>query len=349
MILYYLVICKVVIMEKSRNYNLDFYRGFAAIWIVFIHCCFWSGESYVPQCVKSLSLFIDVPLFMFISGMTYNYLNSVKKTIKGLVKLYFKYIVFFGIYMLFVLYFDYNSFNFENLKNGLLFKYSDTMPLQVVGGSMWFMPMYFFVSFFSSIFISCVDKFVNTKKNLIWFIIMILVFYLILNFISIPLVLFLKEMTFFIIIYLLGYYAYNNKLSFKKFIIIFSSLSLFLIILLLKTDYSFRLMQSYKSAFNFVYFTYSMLSIFIVWYINSIYKVKNNIVCTIGKNAILFYFAQGVGSSLLLPVCYRIEIFWAIKLILLFILNLTYTVLISLMLNGVYKLIERIKIKNPVS
>ena len=171
-------------MARSRNYNLDFYRGFAAIWIVFIHCCFWSGDGYVPLNVKSLSLFIDVPLFMFISGMTYNYSNSVKKTIKGLLKLYFKYFVFFCIYMLFVLYFDYNSFNFENFKNGLLFKYSDTMPLQVVGGSMWFMPMYFFVSFFSSIFISAVDKIVDTKKNLIWFIIMILVFYLILNFFS---------------------------------------------------------------------------------------------------------------------------------------------------------------------
>lgn len=335
-------------MARSRNYNLDFYRGFAAIWIVFIHCCFWSGDGYVPLNVKSLSLFIDVPLFMFISGMTYNYSNSVKKTINGLLKLYFKYFVFFCIYMLFVLYFDYNSFNFENFKNGLLFKYSDTMPLQVVGGSMWFMPMYFFVSFFSSIFISAVDKIVDTKKNLIWFIIMILVFYLILNFFSFSLGLFLKEMTLFIIIYLLGYYAYNNNLSFKKFIVIFCSLSLFLIILLLKADYSFSLMQSYKSAFNFVYFTYSMLSIITIWYINSIYKVKNNIICTIGKNAILFYFAQGVGSSLLLPFCYRIEMFWAIKLVLLFILNLTYTVLISLMLNSVYKLIDRIKIKKLV-
>ena len=345
MVLYYLIVFKVVSMVKSRNYNLDFYRGFAAIWIVFIHCCFWSGEGYVPQNVKSLSLFIDVPLFIFISGMTYNYSNSVKKTIKVLAKLYFKYIVFFAIYMLFVLYFDYNSFNFENFKNGLLFKYSDTMPLQVVGGSMWFMPMYFFVSFLSSIFIFCVNKIVNTKKNLIWFIIMILVFYLILNFISIPCVLFFKKMTFFIIIYLLGYYAYNNNLSFKKFIIIFCSLSLFCVMLLLKTDYSFSLMQNYKLAFNFVYFTYSLLSIGTMWYFNSTYKVKNNIICTIGKNAILFYFAQGVGSSLLLPFCYRIEMVWAIKLALLFILNLTYTVLISLMLYSVYKLIDKIKIK----
>lgn len=336
-------------MVRSRNYNLDFYRGFAAIWIVFIHCCFWSGDGYVPLYVRSLSLFIDVPLFMFISGMTYNHSNSIKKMVKSLLKLYFKYIVFFAIYMLFALYFNYNSFSFENFKNGLLFKYSDTMPLQVVGGSMWFMPMYFFVSFFSSIFIFYIDKIINMKKNLIWFIILLLVFYLTLNLFSTPLILFLREMTFFIIIYLLGYYAYNNELSFKKFVIIFGFLSLFLIILLLKTDYSFSLIQNYKLAFNFVYFMYSMLSIIIVWYINSIYKIKNNVICTIGKNAILFYFAQGVGSSLLLPFCYRIEMFWAIKLILLFALNLTYTVLISLMLNGVYKSIDRIKVKKLVS
>ena len=68
MVLYYLMVCRVVKMVRSRNYNLDFYRGFAAIWIVFIHCCFWSGDGYVPLYVRSLSLFIDVPLFMFISG-----------------------------------------------------------------------------------------------------------------------------------------------------------------------------------------------------------------------------------------------------------------------------------------
>ena len=76
-------------MARSRNYNLDFYRGFAAIWIVFIHCCFWSGDGYVPLNVKSLSLFIDVPLFMFISGMTYNYSNKKITSKDEIVGIYF--------------------------------------------------------------------------------------------------------------------------------------------------------------------------------------------------------------------------------------------------------------------
>ena len=62
----------------KRDNSIDFFRGVAAIWIIFIHTCFWSGEVYVPVWLKSLSLIIDVPLFIFISGMTFNFSNDFR-------------------------------------------------------------------------------------------------------------------------------------------------------------------------------------------------------------------------------------------------------------------------------
>lgn len=74
----------------KRNDNIDFFRGVAAVWIIFIHTCFWNGSMYVPTWLQSLSLIIDVPLFVFISGMAFNFSNNFFKTIKSLCKIWFK-------------------------------------------------------------------------------------------------------------------------------------------------------------------------------------------------------------------------------------------------------------------
>ena len=68
----------------GRNNYIDCLRGIAAISIVFIHTCFWSGESYVPEFMQSLSLAIDVPFFFFLSGWASTYVNSFEKNIVSL-------------------------------------------------------------------------------------------------------------------------------------------------------------------------------------------------------------------------------------------------------------------------
>jgi fucose 4-O-acetylase-like acetyltransferase len=47
----------------SRDSFIDNARGVAVLSIIFIHTVFWSGYSYVPEWVRTISLFVDVPLF----------------------------------------------------------------------------------------------------------------------------------------------------------------------------------------------------------------------------------------------------------------------------------------------
>mgnify|MGYP000827523484 FL=1 len=67
-------------MGKKRDTYLDFMKGVAAINIIMIHTVFCSGESYVPEIVKSMALVLDVPFFFFCSGVGFTYVRSFKKT-----------------------------------------------------------------------------------------------------------------------------------------------------------------------------------------------------------------------------------------------------------------------------
>ena len=87
-------------MKTTRNNSIDFFRGLAFLAIIFIHTAFWSGESYNPAWFKNIFLLVDVPLFIFISGVSYNYVNSVAKNIKGILKQWNKWIFFLLFYIL---------------------------------------------------------------------------------------------------------------------------------------------------------------------------------------------------------------------------------------------------------
>ena len=86
-------------MEKKRNYNIDFLRGIATLCILLIHTTFWSGEAYLPKWFIALSMLIDVPAFMFISGITFNFSNSFSKNIKGIVEQFFNLLYFNSCYI----------------------------------------------------------------------------------------------------------------------------------------------------------------------------------------------------------------------------------------------------------
>lgn len=87
-------------MGKKRDTYLDFMKGVAAINIIMIHTVFWSGESYVPEIVKSMALVLDVPFFFFCSGVGFTYVRSFKKTMLSLLNLYKKYLFFLFFYFI---------------------------------------------------------------------------------------------------------------------------------------------------------------------------------------------------------------------------------------------------------
>ena len=205
-------------MEKRRDYNIDFFRGIATLWIIFIHTCFWSGEEYVPSILRQISLIIDVPIFMFISGMSFNFNKSIFKNIKGFIKLWGKYLIFLIMYFIILLIIDIDNFNVLSVIKAIFFDLSDTNKLKVVGGSFWFIYMFIWTSLLSSIVIKIYNYFFKDLTNFKYVLLFVLLLYG-MNLYYPSFVIFKTQTLFYSFIYLLGYYLYNYKINLKTFVL----------------------------------------------------------------------------------------------------------------------------------
>ena len=59
----FLALMNLSMKQLNRDSFIDNARGLTVISVIFIHTVFYSGYSYVLEWVRSLSLYIDVPLF----------------------------------------------------------------------------------------------------------------------------------------------------------------------------------------------------------------------------------------------------------------------------------------------
>lgn len=313
-----------------RDNNLDFIRAIAVISIIFIHTVCKSGTEYVPLWMLDIALIIDVPLFIFISGMTFHYLKTVSKNLDSLIKIWYKWVIFIVIYFLYVLIFRFEYFSLKNIIKALFFSIDVDMPLTIISQSLWFMPMYFIVSILASIIITkCQDK-VNMKKILL------------INFILYMMYLYyfknvdpnISKILMYTLIYLLGYYLYDKQISTKKYSLLLIVIISLNVLLAFFGFYDFIDMFNAKFAFDFTYFAYCLISLVTAWYLLRRIKIKDsNKILYIGKNALSFYFAQGVSSSLIYHLTRRMNFFWPLKLFVAFIANLLLALVIGIILN----------------
>lgn len=330
--------------RRTRDNTIDFFRGIAAICIIFIHTCFWSGTSYTPVKMQALSLIIDVPIFVFISGMSFNFSNSLFKTIKGFCKLWYKYIVFLIIYYILIFLFDNNNFSLENIIGSIFFKFNGNDIFPVVSSSLWFIFMFFIVSILCDIIICEYNKNFKDKINFKYIIIIFFMFYGIslykANFTFITVNIFMYSF-----IYLLGYYSYNIKIKRNSSFVIQLMTLLFILFVFQKyMALDIEKMQIYKFSYDIKYLLYSSISMLIVFFLKDRIKIKsNNLFTYIGKNALTFYFAQGISSSILYFILPKISInLWFIKLLVMFIINIIITTILSFCIKFLYEIILKI-------
>ena len=106
--------------------------------------------------------------------------------------------------------------------------------------------------------------------------------------------------------------------------------------------------QTYKSGSDIRYLLYSCFSLLIVFFMKDRLKINfKNIFAFIGRNALLFYFAQGISSSILYLILPKITInIWFVKLIVMFIINVLLTTLLSLTIKFLCDMTSKIKLKN---
>lgn len=312
--------------KKKRDYNIDFFRGLAALSIILIHTAFWSGSLYLKPAIQSLFLILDVPAFIFISGMTFHYSESVLKTIKNLIKIWKKYIVFILFYFLLVFILDRNNFNIRDIYPALFFKIKEPNVLPVVMGSMWFMFMFISVNIISSIIITSFNKYANKKSDFKYILLFLFFIYGIGSYYTGPYNIINQEITFYTLIYCLGYYFYKEKINLKKYLgtLVFISL-IILIFFRGNNPISFGKMQDYKAKTHIIYLIYSFISLSTITYFKDRIKIKdNNPINLIGTNALELFFIQGISSSLIYYLYpFIANHHWLIKLITMAVFNLS--------------------------
>ena len=328
----------------KRNNNIDFLRGIATLCIILIHTSFWSGELYLPVWFKNLALIIDVPVFMFISGMSFTFVNSVSKNIISLIKQWKKWIFFVFIYAVIIIVFYREQFSFKDFFCWLVYYFPNPTSLIVVKGSIWFWIMYIKVTLLGSVVICANNAFVkNKEKNgriLFYSLLLFLLMFIYTSFSGQNEFIFDAKTLFFTIIYLLGYISMNYRINLKRTVLYEFFLVAITCILFYIFRYNVGDIQTIKFSFSIVYLPFSMISIILFWYLKDRLKIKDkNPINYIGKNAIWFYFAQGISSSLIYYAYdYLKNYHYLIIFLIMLILNIIMSLIIAILLEKAYNL-----------
>lgn len=279
--------------------------------------------------------------------MSFNFNNSLIKSIKNICKLWYKYLIFLILYFTIILIFDFEHFSITRIINSIFFKLPNDDILLVVGGSFWFIYMFFIVTVLCNSIICIYNKYFKNLSNFKYIILISFLFYGISLFKQ-DFIFISTEILMYSFIYFLGYYLYNFKIKNLKCFLGISSIFIFLITCLyFFTDFNILNMQSYKFLYSFYYLLYSMISILIVFYLKDKINISSkNLVSYIGKNALIFYFCQGIGASMIyfiLPHVSKFNIL--LTIILMFIFNFSITIISFILYKVLHLLINKIKVK----
>jgi peptidoglycan/LPS O-acetylase OafA/YrhL len=334
---------------SGRNYYIDFLRGLAAINIILIHTAFWSGSEYVPVWFQSLTLLIDVPLFFFIAGWAFSYSNSFEKSLLNVFRTHLKYTVFLVLYTIAIFVFHRVEFSPASALNTFFFVFpKGNLLLPVVGSSFWFLPVYYCVSLAVSGIVVLVSR-LSTNQNaairvlrLLLTLVFFLFAYLSLQHSASDS---LQTILFYALFFLLGYLTKDWVVPKLRYLLV--ALSVFVIGLLAFIVLSGRSgfdLQSAKFPPNLQYFFASLIGVSISLYVKKFANVSpKNAFVWVGKNALYFYLAQGVSSSLLFFIIPRLPTLpWLALFAVCAVLNLIGTIILSLLLKMISDPLERL-------
>lgn len=315
-----------VIQSQKRDYSIDFAKGLTVISIIFIHTVWWSGTSYAPDILRQLSLLIDVPLFFFLSGCSATFSFKKSNPFSGLVRLIS---LFTLVYFIYALIYKQEQL-FEYTLSALLINYQKTQEIIVFSASTWFI-LPFIVVYITGF---TIIKQIGSKNILL--LICLILFYFIVRYDQIHALSAYKFLSLsadyfftYLLFFLLGYY-FKSTLTPKLYKIIGTILLLcsLLATIWLYWDIPFNL-QDYKFPPKTEYVVASIISISLFLITARLIK-KEYKINYIGKNALSFYLAQGIGSSLLFQLSPLLQMEWHYKLPIMFLFNLVSSTLIAI-------------------
>ncbi len=131
----------------SRLVIPDLLRGLAIVNIILIHTVDWSGRSYVPRWVHDVTLLVEVPFFLFLSGWcaTLSGRWDLRRLVRRLVSLYVPFLISALFLALVSAKVSHMPLAPRYLLDLLAFRPVDNSRGQwkVVIGSFWFLPIFF--------------------------------------------------------------------------------------------------------------------------------------------------------------------------------------------------------------
>lgn len=330
----------------NRDLYIDFAKGLATLSIIFIHTAFWSGQFYIPAEVRVFSLVFDVALFYALSGITSG--SNIEKTFYRLLKLQITYMIF----VTFLFFADYffkvfglNFFSLEwlqnfystfgskysttsislepqwqNLGNWYLHQYTNADTFPVVMGSFWYLKVYFILTVFGVLILRFFPKHIN------WFIAVCILLTLIFN-------VFpwyyptgqVGYVAFYLGVFLIANKMRGKKIPAKMIFILYGLVAATLIWMFwyYGNDIFYKINRNkFPPKIPYIIWTlFSLVTLFVLY--NRLKISKESFITHIGKNAIFFYFAQGISSSLVyfIVVPLQEKMPWWILMIFIYIVN----------------------------
>lgn len=338
----------------NRDLYIDFAKGLATLSIIFIHTAFWSGQFYIPAEIRVFSLVFDVALFYALSGITSG--SNIEKTFYRLLKLQITYMIFVT-FLFFMDYFFkvfglrffsmewlqsfYSTFGskyaatsisiepqWQNLGNWYLHQYTNADTFPVVMGSFWYLKVYFILTVFGVLILRFFPKHVN------WFIGICIALTLLFNIFP----WYYPEgqvayTAFYLAVFLIANRMRGKKIPAKIIPLLYGGVAIALIWMFwyYGSEIFYKINKNkFPPKIPYIIWTFFSLTTLFVFY-NRLKITKENFVTYIGKNAIFFYFAQGISSSLVyfLVVPMKEHIPWWILMILIYIINIILAFIIS--------------------
>jgi fucose 4-O-acetylase-like acetyltransferase len=338
----------------NRDLYIDFAKGLATLSIIFIHTAFWSGQLYIPAEVRVFSLVFDVALFYALSGITSG--SNIEKTLYRLLKLQITYMIFVT-FLFFLDYFFkvfglaffslewlqsfYSTFGskyaatnisiipqWENLGNWYLHQYTNADTFPVVMGSFWYLRVYFILTVFGVLILRFFPKYIN------WFIGICIGLTLLFNI--------LPEIypsgqvgyvAFYMTVFLVANKMRGKTISTKMIPVLYSIVALALTWMFWNygNDIFYKINRNkFPPKIPYIIWAlFSLVTLFVFY--NRLKITKESFVTHIGKNAIFFYFAQGISSSLIyfLVVSLKEYMPWWVLMILIYVINIILAFIIS--------------------
>ena len=338
----------------KRDLYIDFAKGLATLSIIFIHTAFWSGQFYIPTEVRVFSLVFDVALFYALSGITSG--NNIEKTLYRLLKLQITYMIFVTFLFFFDYFFKvfglsyfgvedlhkfYSTFGskyvpqnisyepqWQNLGNWYLHQYSNADTFPVVMGSFWYLKVYYILTVLGVLIFRFFPKHIN------WFIGLCIGLTLLFNinpwmYPSGQ----VGYVCFYMAVFLIAHQLKGKKIPTIGIPILYGLVFLALgwMFWYYGSEIFYKMnKQKFPPKLPYIIWTlFSLTTLFVLY--NRLKISKNNFITYIGNNAIFFYFAQGMSSSIIyfVVVALKDQMNWVLLMVLMYILNVILAVALA--------------------